>query len=280
MRPQMIPLTKLRVSRLNTRKDLRAGQEDSGIVELARNIQAKGLLSPLIVRAARAGRYEVIIGQRRLLACRRIGLKRVPCFVRNDLTDTEGATVSLGENVHRADMHPLDKARALKALYERCGSYEMVAKETTWSQQTVRKYIRLLGLPLELQLKVSTSEGPAKVAALARLATSFSGEEAIKVYEKIAPFRAAIQEEILKRAAGDISKIDELVEQAALGAFGMRRCGGAYRCELIREVVKGELGQTEFETLVPQIASNLGAPRSQARLEEAARKLWASLAKR
>lgn len=48
-----------------------------------------------------------------------------------------------------ADMHPLDKARAINALYDRYGSYERVAKETTWSASTVRKYVQLLSLPDE-----------------------------------------------------------------------------------------------------------------------------------
>jgi ParB-like chromosome segregation protein Spo0J len=55
------------------------------------------------------------------------------------------------ENVHRADMHPLDKARVLKALYDRHQSYERVARESAWSVSTIRRYIQLLAFPEELQ---------------------------------------------------------------------------------------------------------------------------------
>src|SRR3990172_324110 len=169
MKHESISLGKLFVSELNTRKDLRAGQEDSGLQELAASIREKGLLSPLIVRPVSAGRYEVLVGQRRLLACRQIGYDPVPCLVRDGADDADAVALSLIENVHRADMHPLDKAKALKAMYDRYGSYERVARETAWSASTVRKYVQLLSLPEELQQKLSTAEGPAKVSALAKI---------------------------------------------------------------------------------------------------------------
>src|SRR5258707_648766 len=189
MRHEDIPLRKLYVSELNTRKDRDAGQEDSTIAELAASIRERGLISPLLVRPAPDGRYEVVAGQRRLLACQQIGLDPVSCLVHDGLDDADAVVLSLIENVHRADMSPLDKAQALKALYDRYHSYEQVARVTTWSPSTVRKYVLLLSLPDELRARVSTGEGPARVAALARLAHTFSGDEAVKVYNQIAGFR-------------------------------------------------------------------------------------------
>jgi ParB family transcriptional regulator, chromosome partitioning protein len=170
-----IALDKLLVSAFNARKDLQAGQEDSGIDELASSIQQQGLLSPPIVRPTSDGRFEVLVGQRRLLACRKIGLNPVPCLVRDDLGDADAVALSLVENVHRADMHPLDKACALKALYDRYQSYERVARESAWSVSTVRKYVQLLALPEELQQRLSTASGPAGVGTLARLAACRTG---------------------------------------------------------------------------------------------------------
>jgi ParB-like chromosome segregation protein Spo0J len=60
MRYEEISLAKLFVSPLNTRKDLLAGQEDSGIEDLASDIRNHGLLNPLLVRLASDGRYEVL----------------------------------------------------------------------------------------------------------------------------------------------------------------------------------------------------------------------------
>jgi ParB family chromosome partitioning protein len=280
MRYEQIPLNKLFVSNLNTRKDLQAGQEDSGITELAGSIREKGLLSPLVVRQVSLGRFEVLAGQRRLRACQQIGFDRIPCLVRDNVEDSEAVAISLIENVHRADMNPLDKARALKALYDRYGSYERAAKETAWSVTTVRKYIRLLDLPEELQLKIGTTEGPGGVSALAKLATTFSGTEAIEVYEKISAFKRSIQEEILKRSGGDISQIEGLVEQAQEGAFNARFCGGAFRCEIIRDVIQGKVNKSDFMQLVEEVAESLESDLSEASLRKAAREFWKTLARK
>ena len=278
MRQIDIPLNKLIVSTLNARKDLSAGQEDSGIEELASSIRQQGLLSPPIVRPTPDGQFEVLVGQRRLLACRKIGLDPVPCLVREDLNDTDAVALSLVENVHRADMHPLDKAHALKALYDSCQSYERVAQVSAWSVSTVRKYIKLLSLPDELQQRLGTSSGPAGVGSLARLASTFSGEEAVDVYDRISGFTPRIQEEILKRSDGDLDAIDDLVEEAQEGAFNIRRCGGGHGCEVIRDIVQQRLSQTDFEKMVGETASLENSAPSAKCLHEAARAFWKALA--
>ena len=276
MRQMTIALDRLIVSALNARKDLHAGQEDSGIDELASSIRQQGLLSPPIVRPTPDGRYEVLVGQRRLLACRKLGLDPVPCLIRDDLGDTDAVALSLVENVHRADMHPLDKARALKGLYDRHQSYERVARETAWSVSTIRKYIQLLALPEELQDRLGTANGPSGVGTLARLASTFSGDEAVEVYDRISGFTQRIQEEILKRSAGDIEAIDELVEEAHEGAFDVRRCGGIYGCEVIREIRQHQLTQADFQKLVGTVDDASEA--SNRCLRDAARAFWKALA--
>jgi ParB family chromosome partitioning protein len=278
MRQIDIPLNKLTVSALNARKDLSAGQEDSGIEELASSIGQQGLLSPPIVRPMADGQFEVLVGQRRLMACRKIGLDPVPCLLRDDLDDIDAVALSLVENVHRAEMHPLDKARALKSLYDRCQSYERVAEVSAWSASTVRKYIKLLTLPEVLQQRLGTSGGPSGVGSLARLASTFSGDEAIDVYERISGFTPGIQEEILKHSNGDLDAIDVLVEEAQEGAFNIRRCGAGYGCGIIRDIRERRLSQSEFEIVVGRVARSSASPCSDANLGEVARAFWKALA--
>lgn len=279
MRQEDIPLDQLIVSALNARKDLHAGQEDSGIEELASSIHQQGLLSPLIVRPSAEGRYEVLVGQRRLLACRKIKLDPVPCLLRDDLGDTDAVALSLVENVHRADMHPLDKARALKALYDRHQSYERVARETAWSASTIKKYIQLLALPDELQQRIGTGDGPSGVGTLARLASTFSGDEAVDVYDRISGFTQRIQEEIIKRSDGDLSMIDDLVEEAQEGAFNVRRCGGSYGCQVIRDILERRITEADFQNMVRDVAEDFEAPTPSAKaLKDAARMFWKALA--
>lgn len=273
-----LPLSAIFVSTLNTRRDLAAGQEDSGIDELAASIREKGLLQPITVRPTSGGRYELIVGQRRFLACKKIGHDPISCVVRDDVDDADAVTISLVENVHRADMNTLDKARALKALYERYNSYPRVAKETSWSEKTIRRYLSLLDLPAEIQEKIGTSQGPAGVGALSRLASTFSGDEAAEVYDKISGFKQNIQEEILKRSGGDIDKIDGLVTEAMEGAFDVRMCGGRFKCEIIKDILAGEIDRRDFERLVRDVADTVGSDVRRGALRDAARDFWKSLA--
>ncbi len=111
-----IPLTKLRVSTSNTRKDIDAGQEDASVSGLAQSIRERGLLNPISVRSLTDGSYEILAGPRRFLACKLLGTTAVPGIVRAVTGDVGAVALSLIENVHRADMHPLDKAEACRQL--------------------------------------------------------------------------------------------------------------------------------------------------------------------
>jgi ParB/RepB/Spo0J family partition protein len=279
MRQENIPLEKLRVSGLNTRKELSAGQEDSGLGDLADSIKKHGLLQPITVRPSENGQYEVIAGQRRFFACSQIGLSPIPCLVRDDLSDNDAESISLIENVHRADLHPLDKARALKTLLDRHGSYDRVSKEVAWSTATIRKYVQLLSLPQALQTKVGTTEGAAGVGALAKLASTFQGDSAIEVFDKISGFKKSIQEKIIQESEGDLARIDDLVEEAQEGAFDVRRCGGAFGCEIIRDIIEGEITRSEFEKLVNNIADELGSKVGIRKRRTASKDFWKALAK-
>ena len=122
-----VPMARLVVSNLNVRKTLNAGENDSNIEELAASIREKGLLSPLTVRPLADGRFEILVGQRRYLACKLVPLDPVPCLIKEVLSDADAISLSLIENVHRADMHPIDKAKALQALLAKFGSYELLS---------------------------------------------------------------------------------------------------------------------------------------------------------
>jgi hypothetical protein len=191
--------------------------------------------------------------------------------------DDDAESISLIENVHRADLSPLDKARALNTLYQRYGSYQRVSKEVAWSPTTIERYVQLLSLPQSLQARLDTKHGPAGVGTLATLAKTFHGDAAIEVYEKISAFKQSIQETIITQSKGDLSRIDDLVEQAQEGAFNVRRCGGRYGCEIIREIIQGDISRSEFEQLVVDVATKLGEPIRRRR--SAAREFWKALAR-
>ena len=235
-----IELSTIRVSSVNTRKDLDAGTEDTGIMDLANSIREQGLLSPIIVRAAPDGGYELIAGQRRFLACRLLGRATISAIVRDDLDDTDATVVSLVENVHRADMNAIDKATAYRGIYAKYGSEKRVAKETGVTLPTVRRYMALLNLAPSIQDEMTTSEGPAGVGTLSQLADTFPPEQQVEVLRQIGGFTQSIQQEILKRSGGDQSKVPDLVDQAMDGAFDTHTCREGL-CFLMPEELKAEV---------------------------------------
>lgn len=275
-----VPMAQLIVSTLNVRKTLDAGQDDSNIEELAASIREKGLLSPLTVRPLADGRFEILVGQRRYLACKLVPLDAVPCLIKEGLTDADAMSLSLIENVHRADMHPIDKAKALQALLAKFGSYESVARESACSVPTIRRYLKLLELPTVLQARIGTADGPSGISALSRLASTFSGEEAVLAYNEISGFTQRVQEEILKRCDGSLERLDDLVEEAQEGVFDMRRCGAASGCQLVNDIVQGRMSESEFSDHIKSatLRTGAGAPTS-AILRNAATSFWRALAR-
>jgi ParB/RepB/Spo0J family partition protein len=273
-------MARLVVSTLNVRKTLDAGQDDSNIEELAASIREKGLLSPLTVRPLADGRFEILVGQRRYLACKLVPLDPVPCLIKEGLSDADAISLSLIENVHRADMHPIDKGKALQALLAKLGSYESVAKESACSVPTIRRYLKLLELPSVLQDRIGTADGPSGISALSRLASTFSGEEAVLAYNEISGFTQRVQEEILKRCDGSLERLDDLVEEAQEGVFDIRRCGAASGCQLVNDIVQGRMSESEFSDRIKSatLRTGAGTPTS-AILRNAATSFWRALAR-
>ena len=253
-----------RVSELNVRKDLDAGSEDTDIDGLAKSIADQGLLSPITVLMTPDGNYDLIIGQRRYLACKKLGWTSIPAIVRDSMDETNAVVLSLIENVHRADVSPMDKARAYEKIHEKFGSHNKVAQETGVSVTTVRKYMKLLQLAPSIQERMGTSSGPAGIDTLSRLATTFeNAEDQERALAAISGFRSDIQSEILKRTGGDVAEIHDLRDQALAGAFDTYVCRGLQDCgfipkELIPIVEKlieqyETSGETDFEELVRRI---------------------------
>ncbi len=121
-------------------------QEDS-IEALAASIQRDGLLSPPMVRACEEGCYELIAGERRFRALKRLGAVSVDALV-VEASDCEAAILSLVENLQREELHYLDEAEACRRLTCVHGlTQREVAQRLGRSQSAVANLIRLLALP-------------------------------------------------------------------------------------------------------------------------------------
>lgn len=118
---------------------------------LADSIRQLGVLQPLLVRPSAGGRYELIAGERRLRAARAAGLSDVPVVVVE--TDERGSLErALVENVHRADLNPIEEAAAYRQLIDDGGlTQEALGERLGKNRVTIMNSLRLLDLPLVIQ---------------------------------------------------------------------------------------------------------------------------------
>lgn len=233
-----VQLAAISVSSYNARKNLEAGSEDAGLNELAQSISKVGLINPPSVRNCGDGTYEVVAGQRRVLACQKLGWVTIPAYIR-DWSDDTALGASLVENLQRADMHPLDKARGLDALSKRLGSERAAANSTGLSVQTVKKYISLLALPESLRSKLGTGDGPTGIGAMAELVKQFGDDEDVllEAWVKLEGFKGGLAQRILSESGGDLDQLEDLRQRALDGSFQLERCGSSLRtCPWIKDL--------------------------------------------
>ncbi len=124
--------------------------DDDALAALAESIRARGVLQPLVVRPLVGGRYELVAGERRLRAARAAGLDRIPAIVR-ETPEGERLELALIENMARADLNPIEEARACATLVEDLGlTKEEVARRVGRSRAAVANLVRMLELPEEV----------------------------------------------------------------------------------------------------------------------------------
>ena len=235
-----IELSKIIISHNNVRKNLEAGNEDSSIEDLAKSIDKNGLINPITVKQIN-GDFELIIGQRRFIACQLLGWETIPALI-TCVDDVQAQILSLIENVHRADLHPLDKGTAYQQLYNNFGTYTTVSRETGVSVSTVKRYMMLLKLSPNIQNLLTTGDGPAGICTLSLLAELFSDfDNQEYVLDQIGRFKQQVQLEILKLSEGDITKIDALVVQALGGCFSISICKGLITCPHIPDECRDDV---------------------------------------
>ena len=121
--------------------------DDKQIDELASSIKDKGVLQPLLVRAAPDGTYEIIAGERRWRAAQRAKVYQVPVIIK-EFSDLEVLEVALVENLQRADLTPLEEAEGYQRLFDEFGhTQEALAEALGKSRAHIANMVRLLGLP-------------------------------------------------------------------------------------------------------------------------------------
>src|SRR6266851_4186137 len=123
---------------------------EEALDELARSIQASGIIQPIVVRPV-GNRYQLIAGERRWRAAQRAGLKRVSSIVRQ-VPDELALEMTLVENIQREDLNAIEAARAFERLMDEFQlTQEAVAERTGKERATVANAVRLLKLEPTIQ---------------------------------------------------------------------------------------------------------------------------------
>ncbi|SEN47280.1 nucleoid occlusion protein [Paenibacillus sp. OV219] len=119
--------------------------DDDRIEELSQTIRTHGVIQPIVVRV-RNGKYEIIAGERRFRAVKKLGLETIPAIIR-EFNDSQAASIALIENLQREGLTSIEEAVAYQKLIDLHNlTQESLAQRLGKSQSTIANKIRLLGL--------------------------------------------------------------------------------------------------------------------------------------
>jgi len=145
-----IPLDKIKANKYQPREWF----DQASLNDLTASIKEKGFIQPVIVRA-KQGVYELIAGERRFRAAKKLNLKEVPAIIK-DVSDIDSLELSIIENVQREDLNPIDQAKAYHRLLEEFKmTQESIAGTIGKDRATVANLLRLLKLPQKIKAYVS-----------------------------------------------------------------------------------------------------------------------------
>lgn len=128
--------------------------DEDALAELTHSVREFGVLQPIVVRPDEAG-YELVMGERRLRAATAAGLETIPAIVRSTEDDAMLRDALL-ENIHRAQLNPLEEAAAYQQMLEDFGAtHDELAQRIGRSRPQITNTIRLLNLPVPVQRRVA-----------------------------------------------------------------------------------------------------------------------------
>ncbi len=145
-----IPIEKIKANKYQPREEF----NQEALSDLAASIKEKGFIQPVLVRL-KDNEYELIAGERRLRAAKKLGYKEIPVIIK-EASDLDSLELSIIENIQRENLNPIDQARAYKRLQEEFDmTQEKVADTIGKDRATIANILRLLNLPAKIQEYVS-----------------------------------------------------------------------------------------------------------------------------
>ena len=238
-----LPLDRILPSPHQPRRDFDLGELDS----LAKSIAENGLLSPVTVRRApgEGEKYFLVAGERRLLACRRLGYREIPAILWEG-EESDAAVLTLIENLHRQDLNCFEEAEGIYALMKESGlSQQKICAMLATPEPTVANNLRLLKLDPEVR-QYLLDQGLGERTARTLLALS-GAERQMRAARHIAEHRlTARQAEAYvaslaaprrpgRRAMGRLRDLRLLFSPVDKAVEEIRRCGVAVQAQTVEE---------------------------------------------
>src|SRR5580658_10487992 len=153
-KPREIPLDQIDRNPFQTRSRINEDQ----LAELAASIVANGVVQPILVRPLDGGRFQLIAGERRWRASQLAGKATIPAILRQ-VSDEQAMEITIVENLQRADLNPMEQARAFERLSREFHmTQEQMATRTGKDRASVANFLRLLRLPAAVQARVEAGE--------------------------------------------------------------------------------------------------------------------------
>src|SRR5271168_3550020 len=153
-KPREIPLDQVDRNPFQTRSHV----DEAQLAELAASVTANGVVQPILVRPQANGRFQLIAGERRWLASKKAGKETVPAILRQ-VSDEQAMEITIVENLQRADLNPMEQARAFDRLSREFHmTQEQMAVRTGKDRASVSNFLRLLRLPSTVQSRVESGE--------------------------------------------------------------------------------------------------------------------------
>ncbi len=149
-----IPIKSIKPNPNQPRRDF----DENALAELSASIKEKGVVTPITVREADNG-YELVAGERRWRAAKKLRLRAIPAYVVAIKNDAEMMEMALIENIQREDLNPLEESEAYAVLNSKFGlSHSAIAKSVGKKRVTVTNALRLLKLPPEIRKSIRVGE--------------------------------------------------------------------------------------------------------------------------
>ena len=191
----------------------RSNFNNSSLQELSVSIKNIGIIQPITVRKIDNNTYQLISGERRLRACKEIGLKQIPAFVR-EANDQDSLEMALVENIHRQDLDAIEIAISYMRLKEEINlTQEELSDKIGKNRTTISNYLRLLKLDPIIQSGIR--DGFISMGHGRALININSNKDQLNIYKKIISKNLSVRntELLVRDLKGKPSKITSKIKE-------------------------------------------------------------------